>query len=230
MLSSRYALKAMLFTFALTKAQMNNHKRGQTFCRTLLTLSPHSFPALLHQAQAQLDADDFEGAIATLNTAQEHHQHAAQRINPLLQKAQTLLKRSKSKDYYKILGVPRDASSKDIKRAYIKASKLNHPDKVAAGADQATRLAAEKKMAAVNEAYEVLYDEQLRARFDAGDDPNDPEAQSRGHGGPFQGSPFQGGQFQFRSGGGNPFGGGFAQQMFNNMPGGGGGGFQFHFP
>ena len=85
-------------------------------------------------------------------------------------------------------------------------------------------------MASINEAYEVLKDTELRARFDAGDDPNDPEAQSRGHGGPFQGSPFGGGgqQFVFRQGGGggSPFGQGFAQQMFGQ---GGGGGFQFAF-
>lgn len=89
-------------------------------------------------------------------------------------------------------------------------------------------------MATINEAYEVLKDSELRARFDAGDDPNDAEAQSRGHGGPFQGSPFGQGaggqQFFFQSGGaGGQFGGGFAQQMFQGFGGQrqGGGGFPF---
>jgi DnaJ family protein C protein 3 len=72
-------------------------------------------------------------------------------------------------------------------------------------------------MATVNEAYEVLSDPELRARFDAGDDPNDPSG-----GNPFaQGThPFG----QFFSGGGFPGGGGFG-----GFPGGGSGGFQFHF-
>ena len=75
-------------------------------------------------------------------------------------------------------------------------------------------------MAAINEAYEVLSDPELRARFDRGDDPNNPEQQQ---GGPFHGSPFgQGGggqQFVFKQGGG-----GFKFQ------GGGGGGGGFNFP
>jgi len=70
-------------------------------------------------------------------------------------------------------------------------------------------------MAAINEAYEVLSDPELKARFDNGDDPNNPEQQ----GNPFHGSPFgqgQGGQqFFFRQGPGQGF------------PGGGGGGFKF---
>lgn len=80
---------------------------------------------------------------------------------------------------------------------------------------------SEAKMAAVNEAYEVLSNPELRQRFDNGDDPNDPMAGQGGH--PFQGG-FPGGnpfaQFFHGPGGG---GGGF--------PGGGfpGGGFQFHF-
>lgn len=70
-------------------------------------------------------------------------------------------------------------------------------------------------MAAVNEAYEVLSDPELRARFDNGDDPNDPTAQSGGH------------PFFFHTGSsGHPF-----AQFFQQGQSGGGnnGGFQFHF-
>ena len=49
-------------------------------------------------------------------------------------------------------------------------------------------------MAGVNEAYEVLSDPELRARFDRGDDPNDPSGQSN----PFGGSPFGGQPFVFQ--------------------------------
>lgn len=47
-----------------------------------------------------------------------------------LKKAEAALKRSKTKDYYKILGVPRDCSETDIKKAYRKESLKHHPDKV----------------------------------------------------------------------------------------------------
>ena len=69
-------------------------------------------------------------------------------------------------------------------------------------------------MAAVNEAYEVLSNPELRQRFDNGDDPNDPTAQQQG-GNPFAGG-FPGGQFAQ-----------FFQQGFGG--GGGHGGFQFRY-
>lgn len=65
-----------------------------------------------------------------------------------LQRAQKLLKVSKQKDYYKVLGVSRDADERTIKKAFRKAAKTAHPD----------RGGSEDKMAALNEAYEVLID------------------------------------------------------------------------
>lgn len=67
-------------------------------------------------------------------------------------------------------------------------------------------------MASINEAYEVLSNPELRARFDRGDDPNSHEQPQFHHGSPFgHGHPFmfqQGGgqQFQFKFGSGFPFG------------------------
>ena len=47
-----------------------------------------------------------------------------------LKRAEAALKRSKTKDYYKILGVPRDCNEADIKKAYRRESLKHHPDKV----------------------------------------------------------------------------------------------------
>lgn len=47
-----------------------------------------------------------------------------------LKKAETALKRSKTKDYYKILGVHRECTDIEIKKAYRKESLKHHPDKV----------------------------------------------------------------------------------------------------
>ena len=62
------------------------------------------------------------------------------------------------KDYYQILGVSRDASEKDIKRAFRKLAREYHPD-VNSGSDE--------KFKEVNEAYEVLGDAKKRRQFDA---------------------------------------------------------------
>ncbi|EMD68484.1 hypothetical protein GGP41_003301 [Bipolaris sorokiniana] len=203
--------------------EMNNLKKGTPYCKEALQLNPNSLHGLIHKAQGQLDADDFEDCIRTLELAAEHHQH--QKIDELLQKARTLLKRSKEKDYYKVLGVTRDADEREIKKAYRKLSKMYHPDKAAS--NNMTPEDAQKKMSDVNEAYEVLSDPELKARFDRGDDPNSNEQQ---HGNPFQGSPFGGQQFMFRQGGGGGFpgGGNFKFQQGGGFPGGGfPGGFPF---
>jgi len=72
-------------------------------------------------------------------------------------------------------------------------------------------------MATINEAYEVLSDEGLRARFDNGDDPNEQDGPGQAwgqNGHPFSGQPFGGQQqFMFRGGQGSPFGGEFKFQF-----------------
>lgn len=65
----------------------------------------------------------------------------------------------KFKDYYAILGVPRDASQDDIKRAYRKLARKYHPD-------VSNETDAEEKFKAVGEAYEVLKDPEKRAAYD----------------------------------------------------------------
>ncbi|EFQ92506.1 hypothetical protein PTT_10346 [Pyrenophora teres f. teres 0-1] len=192
--------------------EMNNMKKATAYCTEALTLNPNSLHGLLHKAQGQLEADDFEECIRTLDAAKEHHQQH-QKLNEMYQKAQTLLKRSKTKDYYKVLGVTRDADERAIKKAYRKLTKLYHPDK--ASANNMTPEDAQKKMAAVNEAYEVLSDPELKERFDRGDDPNNSQQQQ---GNPFQGSPFGGQQFMFKQGG---FPGGNFKFHQGGFPGGG---------
>lgn len=64
------------------------------------------------------------------------------------------------KDYYKILGVERKASADDIRSAYRKLAMQYHPDKNPGDKK------AEDKFKEINEAYQVLSDEQKRARYD----------------------------------------------------------------
>ncbi len=84
------------------------------------------------------------------------------------------------RDYYEVLGVAKDASEADIKRAYRKMAAQYHPD-------VNHEEGAEERFKEINEANEVLSDADKRARYDqfgfAGVDPN------------------------FNAGGGNPFGG-----------------------
>lgn len=117
------------------------------------------------------------------------------------------------RDYYDILGVPRDAGDDQIKRAYRKLAKQYHPDQ------NKGNKSAEAKFKEVQEAYDVLSDKDKRARFDqfgkAGVDPHF--------------SPHAGGGYTYSGGGhpgGSPFGGQsveFNVEDLSDFFGGGGG-------
>ncbi|KAM5372933.1 hypothetical protein ACJZ2D_007270 [Fusarium nematophilum] len=189
--------------------ELSSHKDAAKYCEESLEVHPDSFWGLLHKGKSQLKQDLFEAAIQTLQHAAELRPDRQDKVNPILQKAQIALKRSKTKDYYKVLDVASDADERQIKAAYRKQSKIYHPDKAAK--QGIPKEEAEKKMAAINEAYEILSDPELRARFDRGDDPNSQERP----GNPFQGNPFGGGghPFMFQQGGGVKFQ--FGGQGFN---------------
>lgn len=69
-------------------------------------------------------------------------------------------KNSELPDYYKILGLARDATQEEIKRQYRKLAKKSHPDKTK---DEEAR----EIMTGLNKAYEVLSDRELRAKYDS---------------------------------------------------------------
>ena len=69
------------------------------------------------------------------------------------------------RDYYEVLGVPKNASESDIKKAYRKAAMKYHPDKFA-NSSEAEKKDAEEKFKEINEAYEILSDAQKKAAYD----------------------------------------------------------------
>ena len=78
------------------------------------------------------------------------------------------------RDYYQVLGVTREASPEEIKRAYRRKAKEFHPDK-----NPKERATAEEEFKQVAESYEVLSDPDKRAQYDR-----------YGHAGPAQGFDF----------------------------------------
>jgi molecular chaperone DnaJ len=124
------------------------------------------------------------------------------------------------KDYYEILGVKKDASEEELKKAYRNLAKKFHPDKNKGNKD------AENKFKEISEAYAVLSDKEKREQYDR----LGREAFGPGGANPFAGFDFS----EFMGGGrGRRAGGGGRQRttvdftdIFGDLFGGGGGGFQ----
>ena len=62
-------------------------------------------------------------------------------------------------DYYEVLGVPRNASEEEIRRAFRKLAFQHHPDRN-------KETGAEDKFKEINEAYQVLSDPEKRKKYD----------------------------------------------------------------
>ena len=110
-------------------------------------------------------------------------------------------------DYYKILGVSKDASADEIQKAYRKLARKYHPD-LHADKEEKDREKAKQQFQKVQQAYDVLSDEKKRQMYDMG-----PSFGRAGGGNPFGGGA-----------GGNPFGGGAGGIDLSQMFGGGGAG------
>lgn len=81
------------------------------------------------------------------------------------------------RDFYEVLGVSKGADEREIKKAYKRLAMKYHPDRNQGDA------ASEEKFKEVKEAYEVLTDENLRARYDQYGHAGVDQSQGGGHGG-----------------------------------------------
>ncbi|XP_028655384.2 dnaJ homolog subfamily C member 3a isoform X1 [Erpetoichthys calabaricus] len=172
-------------------------------CTEVLNSNPQNVNALKDRAEAYILDEQYKEAVKDFETARDHSENDRQ-VTEGLERAQRLLKQSERRDYYKILGVKRNAQKKDIIKAYRKLAQQWHPDNFQ---DEEEKKKAEKKFIDIASAKEVLTDPEMRKKFDAGEDPLDPESQQGAGGGQhfyrswnnFQGfNPFGSGPFNFK--------------------------------
>jgi DnaJ family protein C protein 7 len=209
----------LLSNRATTLVKLGKHDEALKDTEESIALYPGNFKTLRTRARIHLHLENFESSVADFKAALEQakFEDSVAEVRSLqteLRKAEAALKRSKTKDYYKILSVARDCTDAEIKKAYRKESLIHHPDK---GGD-------EEKFKLVSEAFSVLSDPQRRQRYDMGED--DSEFGGGAGGGMGGMNPQDIAEIFAQFGGGMPHGFGGGGFGFHNH-GGGRGAFPF---
>ncbi|KAH9911996.1 uncharacterized protein B0H18DRAFT_1057006 [Fomitopsis serialis] len=158
----------LLSNRATALVKLERHEDALEDTEESLRLYPASFKALRTRARIYSHLEKYEASIADFNSAIEQAEYDGnaadvKALKGELKKAEIALKRSKTKDYYKILGVQKECTEVDIKKAYRRESLKHHPDK---GGD-------EEKFKLVVEAHSILSDPIKRRRYDMGEDDED---------------------------------------------------------
>mmetsp|Transcript_16303 Transcript_16303/g.26919 ORF Transcript_16303/g.26919 Transcript_16303/m.26919 type:complete len:483 (+) Transcript_16303:153-1601(+) len=155
--------------------KLSNYKKAIEACTEAYDQDDSLVDALVNRAEAYLKDEQWENAVRDFQAAAERDQGNHQ-IREGLQRAQRLLEMSKRKDFYKTLGVSREATQVEIKKAYRALALKWHPDKHTEDKGKAENVFRE-----VAEAYEVLSDEETRSRYDRGEDVTNSNPQQHQH-------------------------------------------------
>ncbi|KAG1774160.1 hypothetical protein EV702DRAFT_1270163 [Suillus placidus] len=204
----------LLSNRATTLVKLDRYEEALLDTEASLALYSTSFKALRTRARINLHLEKYDAAIVDFRASMEQAEFEGvdadvRALRSELKKAEAALKRSKTKDYYNILGIAKDCTELEIKKAYRRESLKHHPDK---GGE-------EEKFKLVAEAHAVLSDPQRRERYDMGEDEDGQTEGGMGGAGAFNTADLAEIFSQFHGGfGGGPFGGGQGQ----------GGSFHFH--
>ncbi|KAI3344122.1 hypothetical protein F4824DRAFT_34294 [Ustulina deusta] len=174
--SNRGINSKLLQNRALCRLKLKDYDGAIADCDRATALDPSYIKARKTKANVLGQAEKWEDAVHEWKRIQELDPHDRTILREV-RKAELELKKSQRKDYYKILGVPKDADDAGIKKAYRKLAIIHHPDK-----NRDDEGAAER-FKDIGEAYETLSDPQKRARYDSGEDLMDPSEMFNGGGG-----------------------------------------------
>lgn len=217
--SNKVTNAKLLGNRALARIKIKEFDEARSDCDLALKLDPTYTKAKRTRAKATGESGDWEQAVKDLKSMAEEYPGDGE-LNKELRNAELELKKSKRKDYYKILGVDKDAGDKDIERAYKRKAAVLHPDKTMGDKVK------EEEFKDCLEAKELLLDPQKRHMYDSGADLMEPGMGGMGGGFP-GGMGGMGGMHGFGGGGGVQIDPEMLFNMMNGGGGGGGGGFRF---
>jgi DnaJ homolog subfamily C member 7 len=152
---------------AVARMKLKQFNEAISDCDQAIRLDPTYIKARKMRAKAVGESGNWDQAVKDLKELAEQHPEEPGMAKEV-KDAEMELRKSKRKDYYKILGIEKDAGENEIKKGYRKQALVLHPDK-----NPGDEAAAEK-FKDVGEAYECLSDPQKRERYDSGADLVDP--------------------------------------------------------
>lgn len=106
---------------------MSKWQQSVDDCTAALNLDDGYLKALLRRAKSLIELESYEEAVRDCEKAVRLDRSVE--TKRLLQQAKLELQKSKRKDYYKILGVSKNATDDEIKKAYRKRAMIHHPGK-----------------------------------------------------------------------------------------------------
>lgn len=157
----------LLYNRALVNSKMGNTRDAIADCTKVLQINARYLKALLLRARCYNILEKYEECVNDYETASQIQK--TPELKKLLRDAKFALKKSKRKDYYKILGITRNATDDDIKKAYRKKAMIHHPDRHANSSPE-ERKEQELKFKEVGEAYSILSDQRKKMCYDNGQD------------------------------------------------------------
>jgi len=183
-------MSIILTNKALCQKKLGNNMDALKDVDKAIELNPNYPTAYIRRALIYEEFRMFDDAKADLSKAKELDPNNS-KIDGYMNEANQKAEGAKNRDYYKILGINRNATADEIKKAYRKMALKYHPDRNSESEE--SKKIAQRKFQDISDAYVVLSDPKKKGMFDQGIDPLNPEVASAGPDGPGVNMHFSGG-------------------------------------
>ena len=140
---------------ALCYQKLNKHKEALRDSNQSIKLNPYYARGYVKRGNVYMELKMYDDAKLDFQKAKELDPTVSG-VEGFLNDAKNQAEKARKRDYYAILGIDKNASEQEIKKAYKKMAMKYHPDRNAESEE--TKKMAEKKFIDVNDAYSVLSD------------------------------------------------------------------------
>ena len=159
---------------AICNRKLNRNKEAIRDANKSIEINPYCIGGYLKRGNLFMELHMYSEAKFDFEKAKQlTHNKDTSETDKYINEAKQAEEKAKQKDYYKILGLGRNANQAEIKKAYKKLAMKFHPDRNAESEE--TKAIAQKMFIDVNDAYCVLSDSKKKEMFDNGIDPLNPQ-------------------------------------------------------